>query len=63
MGFAFRVFRVEEVRRLAQRETRNSGESVLSLAGGTAGRLNVMAHLLRDSRGRLISTMVGARAA
>jgi hypothetical protein len=62
--FAFRFFRVEEGRRrLAWRETRNSGESVLSLAGRPVGWLSVMARLLRGSRGRLISTMVGARAA
>jgi hypothetical protein len=41
-GFAF-WFVEDGCRRLAQREIRNSGESVLSLAGGTAGRLSVMA--------------------
>jgi hypothetical protein len=41
-GFASR-FVEDGRRRLAQRETRNSGESVPSPAGGTAGRLSVMA--------------------
>jgi hypothetical protein len=41
----------------------NNGESGLSLAGGTVGRLSLMAQLLREHRGRLISTIVDGRAA